>query len=85
MGPLQAPPLGSARALDAPKGAGTYDDELGERCRLSVTLATGISEDVVPAANLNYLDPSSVDVAALEADPETFVVPQAGEVLSRLR
>jgi nickel-dependent lactate racemase len=67
------------------RGAGTYDEELGERCRLTVTLATGIPEDVVRAANLNYRDPATVDLAALEADPDTFVVPQAGEVLFRLR
>ena len=67
------------------RGAGTYDEELGERCRLTVTLATGIPEDVVRAANLNYRDPATVDLAAFEADPDTFVVPQAGEVLFRLR
>ncbi|MFJ2029185.1 lactate racemase domain-containing protein [Streptosporangium sp. NPDC087985] len=67
------------------RGAGTYDEENGECCRLTVTLATGIPEDVVRTANLNYLDPGDVDVAAFQADPETFVVPQAGEVLFRLR
>jgi hypothetical protein len=40
---------------------------------------------VTRAANLNYLEPADVDVAAFEADPETFVVHQAGEVLYRLR
>jgi nickel-dependent lactate racemase len=67
------------------RGAGTYDEVLGERCRLTVTLATGIPEDVVRAANLNYRDPATVDLASFEADPDTFVVPQAGEVLYRLR
>ena len=67
------------------RGAGTYDEANGEQLRLTVTLATGIPEDVVRAANLNYLDPREVDVAAFEADPETLVVPQAGEVLFRLR
>jgi nickel-dependent lactate racemase len=67
------------------RGAGTYDEELGERCRLTVTLATGIAEDVVRAANLNYRDPATVDLTAYAADPNTFVVPQAGEVLYRLR
>ena len=37
------------------------------------------------AVNLNYLDPAAVDVAAFESDPETMVVPDAGEVLFRLR
>lgn len=67
------------------RGAGTYDERHGERLRVTVTLATGIPEDVVRGANLNYLDPATVDVEAWEADPQTFVVPQAGEVLFRLR
>jgi nickel-dependent lactate racemase len=67
------------------RGAGTYDEEHGERCRLDVTLATGIPEDVVRKANLGHLDPATVDLAAAEADPDTLVVPDAGEVLFRLR
>ena len=67
------------------RGAGTWDAEHGEHDRVRVTLATGIPEDVVRRANLGYLDPSTVDVAAFEADGETFVVPNAGEVLFRLR
>jgi nickel-dependent lactate racemase len=67
------------------RGAGTWDPEHGERCRVTVTLATGIPEDVVRAANLNHLDPAAVDLDAYRADPDTFVVPQAGEVLYRLR
>jgi nickel-dependent lactate racemase len=67
------------------RGAGSWDPVAGERPRVTVTLATGIPEAVVRAANLDYLDPAAVDVEALAADPETFVVPQAGEVLFRLR
>ncbi|RSN72028.1 lactate racemase domain-containing protein [Actinomadura sp. WAC 06369] len=67
------------------RGAGTYDAEHGERCRVTVTLATGIPEDVVRRANLDHLDPAGVDVDAFAADPGTLVVPQAGEVLYRLR
>jgi nickel-dependent lactate racemase len=66
------------------RGAGTYDAEHGERLRVTVTLATGIPEDVVRAANLSYLDPAQLDVLELGADPDTLVVPQAGEVLFRL-
>ena len=33
----------------------------------------------------SYLDPASVDLAAWEADPDALVVPDAGEVLYRLR
>jgi nickel-dependent lactate racemase len=67
------------------RGAGTWDPVHGERGRVTVTLATGIPEAVVRAANLDYLDPALVDRAALEADPDTLVLPQAGEVLYRLR
>jgi nickel-dependent lactate racemase len=68
------------------RGAGTYDAESGEeRLRVRVTLATAIPEEVCRAANLGYLDPSSVDVGAFEADPDTLVVPRAGEMLFRLR
>jgi lactate racemase len=67
------------------RGQGTWDEEHGERNRVTVSLATGIPEDVVRSVNLNYLDPATVDVAAYEADPDTFVEPHAGEVLYRLR
>ena len=67
------------------RGQGTWDSERGEVNRVTVTLATGIAEDVVRSVNLNYLDPASVDLAAYEADPDTFVEPHAGEVLYRRR
>ncbi len=68
------------------RGAGTYDAETGEeRLRVRVTLATGIPEEVCRAANLGYLDPATVDVASYASDPDTLVVPRAGEVLFRLR
>jgi nickel-dependent lactate racemase len=67
------------------RGAGTYDELDGERLRVTVTLATGIPEEQVRAINLDYLDPAAVDPVAWAADPDTLVVPQAGEVLYRLR
>ncbi|HUR01593.1 MAG TPA: lactate racemase domain-containing protein [Nonomuraea sp.] len=67
------------------RGSGTYSPEEGERCRVRVTLATAIPERTVRRANLGYLDPASVDLDALATDPETLVVPEAGEVLYRLR
>ena len=66
------------------RGQGTWSAEDGERNRVTVTLATGIPEEVVRSVNLNYLDPAAVDIAAYEADPDTFVEPHAGEVLYRL-
>ena len=67
------------------RGAGTYDPEHGEHGRVTVTLATSIPEEVVRAANLDHLDPASVDLGRLAADPDTLVVSEAGEVLYRLR
>ncbi len=68
------------------RGAGTYDAETGEeRLRVRVTLATRVPEEICRQANLGYLDPDTIDLAAAEADGETFVVPNAGEVLFRLR
>jgi nickel-dependent lactate racemase len=67
------------------RGAGTYDPATGEeRFRVRVTLATRIPKEVCHAANLGYLDPDSIDLAA-EAAAGSFVVPDAGEVLFRLR
>jgi lactate racemase len=67
------------------RGQGTWDSAAGERNRVTVTLATGIPEEVVRAVNLNYLDPALVDIGAYQADPDTLVEPHAGEVLYRLR
>jgi lactate racemase len=68
------------------RGAGTYDPATGEeRLRVQVTLATAIPEQVCRSVNLGYADPASIDVAAFAADPDTLVVPRAGEVLYRLR
>ena len=66
-------------------GAGTYDHETGEHQRVRVTLATGIPEEVVRSANLGYLAPDAVDRDGWASDPGTLVVPDAGEVLYRLR
>jgi len=35
--------------------------------------------------NLGHLDPQTIDLAELARDPGTLVVPDAGEVLYRLR
>ena len=68
------------------RGAGTYDPATGvERLRVDVTLATGIPEEVCRAVNLGYRDPATIEIAAFDADPDTLVVPRAGEVLFRLR
>ena len=67
------------------RGAGTYSEADGERCRVDVTLCTGIPEVKVRQVSLGYLAPADFDLAAYEADPDTLVVPNAGETLFRLR
>lgn len=68
------------------RGQGTYDPETGEeRLRIRVTLATRIPEEVCERINLGYLDPDEVDLEALAREPGTTVIPNAGEVLYRVR
>jgi nickel-dependent lactate racemase len=67
------------------RGAGSYDETNGERGRVTVTLATGIPENVTRAVNLDYLNPAAVDLARWAAAADTLVVPNAGETLYRLR
>jgi nickel-dependent lactate racemase len=67
------------------RGGGTYDEAAGEHCRIEVTLATGIDAETTRALGLSYLDPASIDVADWRRDPDTMVVPNAGEILYRLR
>jgi nickel-dependent lactate racemase len=67
------------------RGGGSYDEVVGERCRIEVTLATGIDADTTRALGLSYLDPTSIDIAEWERDPETLVVYNAGEILYKLR
>jgi lactate racemase len=78
-------PLGELAHATHLFGAGTYDPVAGEHQRVQVTLATGIPEDVVRRANLGYLAPAAVDPVGWAVDPHTLVVPDAGEVLYRLR
>ncbi len=68
------------------RGGGTYDPVLGEeRCRVTVTLATGMDEARTRALGLAYRDPASIDPDEWARDPDTLVVPNAGEILFRLR
>jgi nickel-dependent lactate racemase len=70
------------------KGLGAYDAATGiETPRVTVTLATGISEERCRRINLGYRDPASIDVAAWQGreDEGILVVPRAGEMLYRVR
>jgi nickel-dependent lactate racemase len=68
------------------RGAGTYDEQTGEeQGRVTVTLATSIPEERIRAVNLDYLDPATINMGDWAADPDTLMVPRAGEDLFRLR
>lgn len=66
-------------------GAGTWDRVTGEQQRVRVTHRIWDPTRGGSWANLGYLGPSTIDLEAMEADPATLVVPDAGEVLYRLR
>lgn len=66
-------------------GLGTYDPATGEeRTRVRRAFATQISPEECSAYNVEYVDPTSLDLEALRDDPDTLVVDHAGEVLHRL-
>lgn len=68
------------------RGIGTYENGV-EKCRVQVTLATGIPEPVCREINLGYRDPASIragDYADRE-DEGILYVPKAGEMLYHLR
>jgi len=57
-----------------------------QKVLITVTLATGIDRDTTEGPlSLSYRDPESIDSTKWAEDPETLVVPNAGEVLYRLR
>jgi nickel-dependent lactate racemase len=66
-------------------GAGTYASDGTETQRVRVTLATGIPPEVVRSVNLRAVDPASIDLDEFARSPRSLVVPDAGEVLFRLR
>jgi lactate racemase len=68
------------------RGVGEYD-ESGERPRITVTLATGIPEDVCRRINLGYQDPRSIEVDRWrgQQDDNMLVIENAGQVLYRLQ
>jgi nickel-dependent lactate racemase len=70
------------------KGIGTYDAATGiETPRATVTLATGIPEEVCRRINLGYRDPATIRREDFENREHegVLVVPKAGERLFHLR
>ena len=68
------------------RGIGTYESGV-EKCRVKVTLATGIPKEICEEINLGYRDPASIrpeDYANREEEG-VLLVPKAGEMLFHLR
>jgi lactate racemase len=67
------------------RGTGMFENGV-ERCRVQVTLASGIPEDVCRSINLGYRDPASIDIEdyAGREDEGVLLVRKAGEQLYRL-
>ncbi len=68
------------------RGLGTYEAGV-EKCRIQVTLATGIPEDVCREINLGYRDPATIEISDYENREESGIlcVPKAGEMLYHLK
>jgi nickel-dependent lactate racemase len=68
------------------RGVGTFENGV-ERCRVQVTLATAIPEEVCRRISLGYRDPRSLRQADFaDREPEgVLLVPKAGEMLFRLK
>jgi lactate racemase len=67
------------------RGIGTYEDGV-EKCRIKVTLATGISPEICEHINLGYRDPSTIRIEDFANREEEGIlhVPKAGEMLFQL-
>ncbi|MCX6969506.1 MAG: lactate racemase domain-containing protein [Verrucomicrobia bacterium] len=67
------------------RGIGKFEDGI-EQCRIRVTLATGIPEDICREINLCYRDPASIDVESFanREDEGILLVRKAGEMLYHL-
>jgi nickel-dependent lactate racemase len=68
------------------RGIGTFENGV-EKCRVQVTLATGIPEATCRRINLGYRDPKTIRVEdfANREDEGVLLVPKAGEMLYRLK
>ena len=68
------------------RGIGTYENGV-EKCRVKVTLATGIPEALCRKVNLGYRDPAGIDISYWQGHEGEgrLYVPQAGEMLYKLK
>lgn len=67
------------------RGVGSFENGV-ENCRIRVTLATGIPEEICREINLGYRDPASIDVESFadREDEGILLVRKAGEMLYHL-
>jgi hypothetical protein len=77
MGQVQERSLGLADSTHV-RGIGTYEDGI-EKCRVQVTLASGIPEEVCKSINLGYPDPRTIVPAdfANREEEGVLLVPKA--------
>jgi nickel-dependent lactate racemase len=68
------------------RGIGTFENGV-EKCRVKVTLATGIPREMCERINLGYRDPTTLnsDEFANRESEGVLLVPKAGEMLYRLK
>jgi len=79
-------PWGTVAHSTHVRGVGTFENGV-EKCRIQVTLATGIPESICREINLGYRDPASIRVEDYEnrEDEGILYVPKAGEMLYHLK
>ena len=79
-------PWGSIAHSTHVRGIGTFEDGV-EHCRVKVTLATGIPEEVCNEISLGYRDPATInpDDYANREEEGILLVPKAGEMLYHLK
>ena len=67
------------------RGIGSYENAV-ERCRVKVTLATGIPREVCERINMGYRDPATIRMEdyANREEEGVLLVPKAGEMLFQL-
>jgi hypothetical protein len=86
VGPLPGRALGRAGALHPPaREPARTTRPRGRSASGHRHLATGIPEDRVRRANLDYLDPAEVDPGEWATDPDTMVVPHAARTVPTAR
>ncbi|MDF5706295.1 MAG: lactate racemase domain-containing protein [Nostoc sp. S4] len=83
---FQAYPAGVLAHSTHLKGMGTFDPIEGEKARIRVTLATGISPERCAAHNLNYREPATIQLTewSYREHEGILLVPKAGEILYRI-